>query len=448
MIPPKLLSCLLVAAACLAVAGGANAGYGPAWKGGLAPTVSIDRPSPNAALRGKIRAVVTATGTVPVTTVEVKVDGEAYVAARQRTGSNKWTLQIDTTRFANGTHRLSARATDALGSQASSSVTVTFANESDRGSIYWGAFLDGKDTYNYYYGGNWGPAPWDGDTWHRFESNAGKRMSLVHWGMGTLWQHDFEFFRPALDLVQNAGDVNVVDLSTGTVPLREIAAGKHDAVLKRWAEQAARWGHPFMLALDVEMNGYWEPYGTTPPARNSPADFVGAWRRFHDIARRAHASNITWAWVPNIDIYHKFAPYRQLYPGDSYVDWTGLDGFNWGGQEWMTFSQIFSTNYRDLLQLAHRKPIVISQTGSAEAGGNKAAWITDMLSVQLPRSFPRVKALLWFNWRIYQKGTWQAWPIESSGTAQAAFADGLNSSYYVAGGDLADLPLRTKVPVP
>src|SRR5205085_10076204 len=129
------------------------------------------------------------------------------------------------------------------------------------------------------------------------------------------------------------------------------------------------------------------------------------------------------AWVPNVDPYHKFTPYDQLYPGDAYVDWTGLDGFNWAGSDWMSFSQLYAISYGDLLELAPTKPILISQIGSGESGGSKAAWITDLLT-QLPANFPQIKALVWFNWRIYEKNVWQEWPIESSEAAQAAFAAG------------------------
>jgi hypothetical protein len=316
------------------------------------------------------------------------------------------------------------------------------------GLVYWGAFIDGNDTYSHYYGGHWGDAPWDAKTWHRFESNAGKKVSIVHWGLGTPWDHDFNAFRSTFNLVRRAGELSLVDMTTGTVSLRAIADGRYDAKLRAWAHQAAAWGHPFMLTLDVEMNGNWEPYGTAPPARNKPADFVAAWRHFHRIADRAGASNITWVWVPNVDPYHRFTPYDQLYPGDAYVDWTGLDGFNWGGSDWMTFSQLYEISYHDLLTLAPSKPIMISQIGSAERGGSKASWITDVLSTQLPQNYPRIKALIWFNWRIYQKKAWSQWPIESSGTARSAFAAAIASPYYTPGGALGDLPLGTKIASP
>ena len=83
---------------------------------------------------------------------------------------------------------------------------------------------------------------------------------------------------------------------------------------------------------------------------------------------------------------------------------------------------------------------MIGEIASAESGGSKAAWITDALSVQLPKNFPQVKAVLWFNWRIDEKGAWWPWEIESSTASQQAFATGISSPYYAAGGSFGSLP--------
>src|SRR5207237_10895439 len=118
-------------------------------------------------------------------------------------------------------------------------------------------------------------------------------------------------------------------------------------------------------------------------------------------------------------------------PGDAYVDWTGLNGHNWGVKTWRSFASVFASSYETLLQLAPSKPIMIGEVASDENGGSKAAWITDALSRQLPDLFPRIKALLWFNWRIYEKGREWSWEIESSASSQHAFAKGISSPYYL-----------------
>ena len=70
--------------------------------------------------------------------------------------------------------------------------------------------------------------------------------------------------------------------------------------------------------------------------------------------------------------------------------------------------------------------MMIGETASTELNGSKAAWITDALTVQLPQNFPKIEALLWFNVGADNMD----WYIESSPSAQAAFAAGLASNYY------------------
>jgi hypothetical protein len=311
--------------------------------------------------------------------------------------------------------------------------------------IYWGAYMDGDPTYVHYYGGQWSDAPWDADTWSKFESNAGKKVSVVHWGMAAPWRRSFADYKPTFELVRKAGDLNAVDMSTGSVRLRAIARGRYDFSLKRWVRQAARWGHPFFFILDAEMNGPWAPYA---PGRNgnTATGFVKMWRHFHTLANRAGATNITWVWCPNVDPRKQFTPYWRLYPGGAHVDWTCLDGYNHNGTQ--TFSWLFRSSYARLLRIAPRKRVMIGQTGSVEGGDGKAEWITAALSGQLPEHFPRVKALLWFNWRIYQKGKWWNWPIESSPSGQAAFREAIASPYYVPGGSFGTLPRGSKIRAP
>lgn len=311
-------------------------------------------------------------------------------------------------------------------------------------SIYWGAYINGSETYRYLYGLRLGNAPWDATTWSRFESNAGKRVSIVHWGLGTPWRNDFDSWWSTFELVRARGDLSLVDMTTGSVPLRQIADGRYDAQLRKWMHGAAFYAHPFFLNLDVEMNGNWEPYSAGKHG-NTPADFVRMWRHVHDIAVESGATNITWVWAPNVDPRGKFTPYWRLYPGAGYVDWTGLDGFNANGKS--SFAWLFGSSYRKLLRLAPTKPMVITQTGAVQQG-DKARWIVDMLTNQLPRHFPQIKALVWFNWRILERRTWMSYEIESSASSQAAFANAIASSYYSPGGSYGNLPLHSKISPP
>ena len=106
-----------------------------------------------------------------------------------------------------------------------------------------------------------------------------------------------------------------------------------------------------------------------------------------------------------------------------------MDGYNWGtvsGHQWQPFAQVFQQTYNELLAITS-KPLMIAETASTEQAGNKAAWITDAFTRQLPHAFPKIKAVVWFN---ENKET--DWRIESSHAAQAAFASAIASNVYAS----------------
>lgn len=198
--------------------------------------------------------------------------------------------------------------------------------------------------------------------------------------------------------------------------LQSIAAGRHDAYVRRWARDLAAYGGPVLLRFAHEMNGSWYPWAEASHG-NRPADYRRAWRHVHAIFAAAGADNVRWVWSPvarNLD--------GRAYPGDDVVDEVGLSGFNGGAAlnwtGWRSFASIFAEPLRELRRIAPGKPVQISEVGSAETGGDKAAWIGGMFAFL--RSHPEIRAVLWFD--LVKQTDWR---IESSGRAAAAFADGL-----------------------
>jgi hypothetical protein len=322
--------------------------------------------------------------------------------------------------------------------------TITQMSVKQSASIYWGAYVEGRQTYSDLYGGTWSNAPWcDPGTQcplPRFESNAGKRVSIEHWGQ--CWGCTFD--SGIANVVVGRGDIPAVDwASDSSISDAAIASGTADSYLTSMAVAMKAFAHPIFLLFDEEMNGSWYPYSPGVNG-NTAASFVAAWRHIHDIFAQVGATNVTWVWCPNVDA-GTLTPMSQLYPGDGYVDWTGLNGYNWGGTQWQSFSSVFSGSYNALLQIAPSKPIMIGEFASEENGGSKAAWITDALGTQIPQNFPKIKAVLWFNWRIYEKGQYWNWEIESSSASQQAFANAIASPYFAAGGSFANLPPLSKL---
>ncbi len=107
----------------------------------------------------------------------------------------------------------------------------------------------------------------------------------------------------------------------------------------------------------------------------------------------------------------------DYYPGDAYVDWTGVDGYNWGtsqpGFAWQSFHDVFVDIYAKLAAVG--KPILIGEMASDEVGGDKAQWIDGIIPA-LRTDFPLIKAFVWFD--IDKERHWQ---INSSPAALAAY---------------------------
>jgi glycosyl hydrolase family 26 len=309
--------------------------------------------------------------------------------------------------------------------------------------VYWGSWIDGE-----VYGSGLGDAPWSAATWDRFEVNAGKPVSMLHFGQPAPWN---QAFQPSLnEAVVKRGAIPLVDMDSDGVSSSSIASGAYDSHLIAWARAVRAYGKPFFFRWEWEMNGTWFPWGAE--AARNPAVYVSAWRRFHDIAEAQGATNVTWVWCPNT-VYPGSTPLASLYPGDAYVDWTCIDGYNFGQNPykpygWTSFRELFGPTYNALLSLAPSKPIMIGETASSEFGGSKSGWIATALESTLPNEFPRIKAIAWFNWNIFEGGGRLDWPIESSSGSREAFAKAISSPYY-AGNAFGSLPPLTPIePLP
>lgn len=270
-----------------------------------------------------------------------------------------------------------------------------------------------------------------------FESHTKKGVAIVHWYQGWGVTDGTQYFQTAwMDNIRNHGSIPMITwepwdytkgLNQPAYSLKSIYSGIYDAYITKWAQDSKAWGKPYFLRFAHEMNASSYPWSESTNG-NQPGDYVLAWKHVRDIFTANGAVNVTWVWSPNIE-YSGTTPLEGLYPGDAYVDWVAMDGYNggtaldWGG--WLTFPQIFGATYSHLKTLAPSKPIMIAELASAEAGGPKADWIKEAYQTMLPAYYPKIKAIVWFN-----ENREADWRIESSATAQDAFAVSVASTYY------------------
>jgi hypothetical protein len=320
------------------------------------------------------------------------------------------------------------------------------AVESATGPAYWGAWVGSHLT---------GTAPpFDMSAADKFEQMTGKTMSLLEFAspFADCSISPCSFYRfptTYFEAIRDRGAIPFLSWSSESMPssstepnfqLADLIAGTYDSYIRSFASGARQWGHPFFLRFDWEMNGNWFPWGEGVNG-NNPGEFVTAWQHVHDIFTSVGANNATWVWCPYGNWEANLAP---LYPGQRYVDWTCLDGYNWGTnpaqpRTWKPFGELFGITYHQIVDsVAPDKPMVIGEIASTEWGGLKAEWIQNMFE-SLPSEFPQVRGLLWFE----QSANGMDWPLESSESALSAFSSGIQDSRYVGNsvGEISASPI-------
>lgn len=188
--------------------------------------------------------------------------------------------------------------------------------------------------------------------------------------------------------------------------LARINAGDFDSIIKGWATSIKTLGFPILLRFAHEMNGDWYPWGTTNG--NNSAQYIAAYKRVYTLFAAAGVANVHWVWSPNVDF-----PITPFYPGDTYVDYVAVDGYNW---DTSSPEQVFGSTIDSIKALTSR-PLFIGETGCPEYSG-KPKWISDFFVMLKARS---LVGFVWFNIKKEQD-----WRIESSVAAATAFRTGVS----------------------
>lgn len=295
------------------------------------------------------------------------------------------------------------------------------------------------------------PVPFDISGMKSYAALSDKAPAIIMWYQPWAQDSPHEFDPAAVVSVYEHGAIPMItwepwnpgkDANTLKNPqaqpryrLANIIKGNFDSYIKKFARSVKTVRGPVMIRLMHEMNGNWYPWNGTVNG-NTPEQFVVAWRHVHDIFEKEGATNVTWVWSIN----HESVPsgsanrYSVYYPGDRYVDWVSISGFNWGtsspGTLWHPLDYWYAEPMAYLKST--RKPIVVSEFACVEQGGDKAAWIRDAYT-RFRREYPAVKAVIYYNKREWQGGAIQDWRINTSRASREAYRDAVSSSHYLAG---------------
>ena len=235
--------------------------------------------------------------------------------------------------------------------------------------------------------------------------------------------------------------------------LEDITPAVADAIAARLAGYNAR-GVMVLLRFAHEMNGSWYSWS------QQPAQYVATFRRVAEAVHR-DAPGTAMLWAPNYGGGYPFAngrfhagtdstdmplldtnadgalttrddPYAPYYPGDDAVDWVGMSLYHWGASypwgsnevpEAGKFASMLEGNYHgsagDERALPdfyadygerRNKPVGVFETaalhapgaGGADAMTMKSNWWRQVYAPELPRRFPRLKMINWFEWDKYE----------------------------------------------
>lgn len=238
------------------------------------------------------------------------------------------------------------------------------------------------------------------------EQLLGKQSTIfpMFWG----WDSNFP------NTLSQVGDRTLLIYWEPAFGFDEILSGRMDPYIEHFAMDAKAYGKNIILVPFPEMNLNEEAWGFGN--NNNTADkFIVAWKHTKDIFYRVEAQNVKFGLAYN----HVSIPDQKgndladYYPGDEYVDYVGVDGFNFG-DPWQNFDEIFAQALKEVK--AHGKPIYIFSTASA-AGSKKADWVRDAF-IQMPKY--GIEGWIWFN--VHKE---QDWRIDSDKESLEAFKNAL-----------------------
>ncbi len=181
--------------------------------------------------------------------------------------------------------------------------------------------------------------------------------------------------------------------------LTKITTGKYDMSLRALGNQLKALKKPAIFRPMPEPNTPWHAWSGLVNG-NKPGQYVTAFRRVRSAIKATGKAKVQVLWAP----YARSVPestanqIASYFPGKKFVDLTGASSYNFGavrGLTWLEPAALFQGVYGTAQALAPGKKFWIAETASTAAGGNKAAWIAALgtLNVQLPN----LAGIVWYD---------------------------------------------------
>ncbi len=218
-------------------------------------------------------------------------------------------------------------------------------------------------------------------------------LNMHYYSWNTLFPH----FNETGDLENGRYSVDSWDCGMSDA---QIASGAADGLITTRATAIKAFGHAVFMRWFWDMNlpsstifayskqprtACYDPATDNSDGTFSAKEFVAAWTHVRQIFAQVGATNVIWVW----DVSAAGSNPSAYYPGDSEVDWVGVDAFDTQGVDFPTF---FSPIYGTLTHF--NKPILIGETGTLSFG--QATFLGSVASA-LQSNFPAVKGFMYYD---------------------------------------------------
>jgi mannan endo-1,4-beta-mannosidase len=249
-----------------------------------------------------------------------------------------------------------------------------------------------------------------GDFLQDYSTWIGKKPAVLTLFTDTTPSHAKFLFDFLLDSVWDFGSVPMISLQLHTSKntpkniMELISKGEMDQYFTVWANRLGVFlagpdkqyntddDRKVFIRFGHEMNGSWYPWS------GDPENYKKAWKRVFNIFSEVGVNDLSHTqWIFSVNNRDsRGEKFENYYPGDSYVDWTGLDGYNKGDKGFQQPEVVFGDAISRLKKLAPGKPVSVNEIGAASQKNieRKNLWIRNAF-----RYFDTecVRMVNWFN---------------------------------------------------
>ena len=155
-------------------------------------------------------------------------------------------------------------------------------------------------------------------------------------------------------------------------------------------------------------------------------EFIAIWHHLRGIFHEEETYNTVWVWnTVNPETFN----YMDYYPGDSVVDWWGINFF--------TTSQINSSDLFIMAAGTHEKPVMICESSPIQNNGSLNAdnwnnWFVPYFNKI--KEYNQIKAFIYISDPWDKKGFWEEWPdsrIYSNSTILENYKAEMRNANYI-----------------